>query len=249
MYNDWFTIGGLTIHGYGAMIAIGVLFAFFYAEKAAKKHGLDEKNIDNMIIFILFMGWLCAKVLYCLVEFEQFIKDPMSVLGSSGWVVYGGIFGGIFGAWLYAKKHHYDFKKYCNVLIPAVALAQGFGRIGCFFAGCCHGAPTNAWYGVLFPTDSLCTLGVKVIPTQLISAAGDFVIFYLLHRNLNNGKHPEDTFALYMVLYSIGRFIIEMFRGDPRGTIGFLSTSQFFSIITLVVGAYLIYRRQNKQVS
>jgi phosphatidylglycerol:prolipoprotein diacylglycerol transferase len=246
MHNDWFKIGSLTIHGYGVMIAIGVLFGFYFAEKNARKHDLDYKNIDNLIFFVIIIGYIFAKVLYCIVEYKQFLKDPLSVLGGGGWVVYGGILGGIFACWLYCRNHQYDFPKYFNTLIPSVAIAQAFGRIGCYFAGCCYGRATTAWYGVTFPTNSLCPVGTPVIPTQLISSFGDLCIFLFLMYNLNKGKHPEDTFGWYLILYSLGRFTIEFFRGDPRGTVGLFTTSQFISIFLFIGGAYLIYRRQKK---
>ena len=249
MYNDWLTIGPVTIHGYGAMIAIGILAAFWLAEKLAKKYDLESDKIDSFIFWILVWGWGVSKLTYTLTVFKDFLKNPLSVLSSGGWVVYGGIIGGILGGWIWCKKHKWNFMKYFNILIPCVALAQGFGRIGCFFAGCCGGIETNAWYGVTFTADSLAWSTHPIIPTQLISSAGDFLIFYLTYRNLTKGKHPEDTAAWYLMLYSFGRFFIEFIRGDLiRGQIGVLSTSQFIAVFTFLFGAWLIWHRQNKTV-
>ena len=69
---------------------------------------------------------------------------------------------------------------YFDLVMPAVSFAQGFGRFGCFFAGCCYGRETDAWYGITFHNSSFAPNGVKLIPTQLISAAGDFIICALL---------------------------------------------------------------------
>ena len=170
----------------------------------------------------------------------------VSVLGSGGWVVYGGVLGGIFGAWLWCRKYGWDFMKHLNTLIPCVALAQGFGRIGCFFAGCCYGIESNV-LGVSFPVNSLCPVGHPVIPTQLIMSAGDFIIFALLYRNVEKGKHPENTGAMYLILYSVGRFMIEFIRGDiNRGFVGVLSTSQFIALFVFLTGIYLLLRGKNK---
>lgn len=247
MFNDWFSIGPVTVHGYGVMIAIGILTGVWLAEQLAKRYGLQSDQIDNFAIFTIAFGYACSKLLYCITEWDQFLKNPASVLGSGGWVVYGGVIGGVVGAMLWCRWHKWDFMKYFNTIMPCVSLAQGFGRIGCFLAGCCGGIETDAWYGVSFPAGSVAWTTAKIIPTQLIMAAGDFVIFALLYRNLTKGKHPEDTAGWYLILYALGRFAIEFIRGDMiRGFVGVLSTSQFISLFTVLVGAYLIWNRQRK---
>ena len=247
MYNNWLTIGPVTIHGYGVMIAIGILAAAWLAEKLCRKYQLDYEHIDSFIVFVVLFGYACSKMTYALTVWDQFIRDPLSVLGSGGWVVFGGVLGGILGGVIWCYFSHWKFFDYFPVLMPCVSLAQGFGRIGCFFAGCCGGIRTNAWYGVSFPADSLAWTTDKIIPTQLISSAGDFLIFFLLYHNLTKGKHPEDTGAWYLILYSVGRFMIEFIRGDLiRGQIGPFSTSQFIAIFTFILGAYMIWARQRK---
>lgn len=246
MYNDWLKIGPVTVHGYGVMIAIGILAAFWLSEKLARRHGLDAEKMDSFVFFVIIFGYACSKILYCITVFDQFLSDPFSVLGSGGWVVYGGILGGILGAYLYCRTHGWDFIRHLNVLIPCVALAQGFGRIGCFFAGCCYGIQTDSVIGVSFPVESLCPVGHPVIPTQLIMSAGDFLIFFILMHNLEKGKHPDNTGAMYLILYSLGRFLIEFIRGDiNRGFVGILSTSQFIALFVFLAGVLLLMKGKN----
>lgn len=249
MFNDWFSIGPLTVHGYGVMIAVGILAASWLATKLCKEYKLDYENIDSFIIFVIVIGYAFSKLTYCLTVFDQFLSDPLSVLGSGGWVVYGGILGGLLAALIWCKWKKWKFMDYFQVLMPCVSLAQGFGRIGCFFAGCCGGVVTDAWYGIQFPAMSLAwNTTQKIIPTQLLSSAGDFLIFAFLMYNLKKGKHPEDTGAWYLILYSVGRFLIEFLRGDLiRGGIGPFSTSQFISLFVVVLGAYMIWNRQRKE--
>lgn len=247
MYNDWLTIGPITIHGYGVMIAIGILLAFWLAEKLTKRFNLDSEHIDTFILWVLAWGWAFSKLTYVLTVFDEFLENPMAVLGSGGWVVYGGIIGGILSGFVWCKWKKWNFFQYLNVLIPCVPLAQAFGRIGCFFAGCCGGVETDAWYGISFPTNSLAWTTNPIIPTQIISSIGDFAIFGITYYVLTKGKHSEDTAGWYLMLYSLGRFVIEFFRGDMiRGEIGPFSTSQFISIFMFLFGAYLIWRRQQK---
>ena len=248
MYNDWLTIGPFTIHGYGVMIAIGVLSAVWLAEKLAKKFGLESDKIDSLAIFVVIFGYICSKAFYCILNWDTFTSNPAAVLGSGGWVVYAGIIGGVIGAMIWCKWHKWNFMDYFNVIMPVVSLAQGFGRIGCFLAGCCGGIETDAWYGVQFPASSLAwTTSSKIIPVQLISAAGDFLIFAFLYRMLMKDEKPKDTAGWYLILYGAGRFLIEFLRGDAeRGFIGVLSTSQFISVFILLAGAYLIWHRQRQ---
>ena len=249
MFNDWLTIGSFTIHGYGVMIAIGVLTAVWLSEKQTTKYGLDSTKVEAIAVAGVAVGYLCSKITYCLTVWQDFLKNPVSVLGSSGWVVYGGILGGILGAYIYCKVKKLDFFAYFNVIIPSVSLAQAFGRIGCFFAGCCYGLETTSKLSVVFPSGSLAPSGVSLIPTQLISSFGDFVLFAILYKVYANEKTKNETAAWYLILYSFGRFLVEFLRGDiERGSIGIFSTSQFLSIITMVVGViYLIKIKKDKK--
>lgn len=150
MYNDILTIGPFTVRGYGLMIAIGVLVALFLGEARAKKKGLDAEAIYPLTFVCVIFGFLGAKLLFCIVEWKTFIKDPLSVLSSNGFVVYGGIILGIIAAYVYIRIKKLDFWDYFDLVLPCVAITQGFGRIGCFLAGCCYGKATDAWYGIAF---------------------------------------------------------------------------------------------------
>ena len=235
MYNELLKIGPFVVHGYGLMIAIGVFLALFLAERRAKKKGLDADCLYTLTFLCVIAGFIGAKLLFCLVEFKMLMTEPLRVLSSNGFVVYGGIIGGTLAAFLYIKKKKYDFWKYFDLVLPSVAVAQGFGRIGCFLAGCCYGRTTESWFGIAFQHSNFAPNNVKLIPT-LISAVGMFliaaVLFVFDRKNTKKGR----VGALYLILYSIGRFFVEFLRNDYRGTVGPLSTSQFISIFILLIG-------------
>lgn len=244
MKNDLFSIGPLTVHSYGLMIALGILVCVFMGMYRARKYGYKDEVVLDIAIFGILSGFVGAKLLYVLVEFDSFLKNPMDVLGSEGFVVYGGI---IVGAWvgiLYCRIKKLPCWEYFDLLAPSIAVAQGFGRIGCFLAGCCYGRPAEAFWGVTFPEGSFAPAGVPLIPTQLISSAGDFIITGILLVYSKHNKKAGNVGILYMLLYGIGRFLVECLRSDDRGTVGLLSTSQFISIGIILLAIILFFRHQ-----
>lgn len=240
MYNDLLKIGPFTVHGYGLMIAIGLFSALYLAEWRASKNGLDKEFVWPLTIYCAVTGILGAKIMFCIVEWREFIKNPLALLGSSGLVVYGGIIGGVLSAIFYCRYKKLPFMDCFDLAMPSVAVAQGFGRIGCFLAGCCYGRETNAWYGIAFSHSNYAPNGTKMIPTQLISSAGMFAIAGILCRYAYRAKKPGQVGGLYMILYSIGRFGVEFLRNDHRGAIGIFSTSQFISFFILTAGVIIM---------
>lgn len=243
MFND-INIGPLTLHMYGLMIAVGFLAALFLSEYWAKKKGLDRDILYGILVCAIVGGIVGCKLLYYIVELPQIIKDPSILLDfKNGFVVYGGIIGGVLASMLYIKKIKKNaFLPYLDIVMPGVAVGQGFGRIGCFFAGCCYGARTESAFSIVFKHSDYAPNNVKLIPTQLISSAGDFVIAAVLYFYLSR-KHADGRVgALYFILYGIGRFAIEFLRDDYRGSIGVFSTSQIISLAVVVLGAVLFVR-------
>ncbi len=239
MYNDLFTVGPITVHGYGLMIAIGLVCALIIGTRRAKNKGLDANIVTSLGLIVLIFGFLGAKLLYCIVELDQLFKDPLNVLSGSGFVVYGGIIGGIIAAMVYCRKKKVRFLTYFDLVIPSVAVAQGFGRIGCLLAGCCYGSETTLPIGIVFHNSAIAPNGVSLFPSQIFSSAGDFLIAAILILYARKIRPTGKVGGLYLILYSVGRFAIEFFRSDYRGSVGFLSTSQFIAIFMLIGGVLL----------
>ena len=248
MKNELFSIGPFTVYGYGLMIAIGILAAYVTAEYRAKKYGLDPDKIFYLVIWAVVGGFAGAKVLYFLTRLKDIMENPRVLLDlADGFVVYGGIIGGIFSAMAYCKIEKLPFLKYFDLVMPSVALAQGFGRIGCFLAGCCYGRETDSALGIVFHNSSYAPNGVKLLPTQLISSGLDFMLCIVLILLDRKKKGDGQIAGAYLVLYSIGRFILEFYRGDLiRGNVGALTTSQFIAIFVALAGVILIAARNGK---
>ena len=241
MAIDLFSIGRFTVHGYGLMIGLGFLAAVLGASWQAKRKGLSADQLTNIAFWVLVIGFLGGKLLHIITNLRAFFADPKSLIGSEGFVVYGGIITGILSIYVYCKVKKLPFLEYIDIFATFVPLNQAFGRIGCFLAGCCYGRETNSWIGVVFPDGCLAPAGVSVIPTQLIMAAGDLAICIIVFWFSKKRRIPGSCAVLYLFLYSVGRFIIEFFRNDPRGNVGVLSTSQFIAIIIAVIDGGCLY--------
>lgn len=270
MHNELMSVGNLTFYGYGLMIALGIIAAYVSAERRAKSHGLKNELIFGLTVTCAITGILGAKLLYIIVDIKNIIADPSILLDiSNGFVVYGGIIIGILCGWIYCRKKKLFFLDYFDIGMPSIALAQAFGRIGCFLAGCCYGRPTDSWIGITFTNEKYQVLrffspdldswvgfsenkqdsyiqrnlvGVPVIPTQLISSALDLLNFLVLVLYARKKRASGRVASLYLVFYSAGRFVIEFFRSDiDRGTVGALSTSQFISIFTFAIGIAMYF--------
>ena len=244
MKNEVLTIGPFTVHGYGLMIGIGIIAAYLTAEYRAKKRKMgNEDTIFFLVLWCVIGGMIGAKLLYLITQYREILSDPSSIISElvNGFVVYGGILGGILTGWIYCRIKKLPFLKYFDLTMPSIALAQGFGRIGCFLAGCCYGRETDSPIGITFTNSDFAPNGVSLIPTQLISSALDFLHFGVLLFLARKCKADGQVAGFYLIFYSAGRFILEFFRGDlERGSVGMLSTSQFISIFTFAAGIIMV---------
>ncbi|HIR26416.1 MAG TPA: prolipoprotein diacylglyceryl transferase [Candidatus Blautia excrementipullorum] len=245
MKNELFSIGPFTVYGYGMMIAAGVLAAWITAEYRARKLKMQYEHIFYLVIWCLVGGMICSKLLFWITEWKKILEDPGFLMETiaDGYVVYGGIIGGILAGWLYCRIRKLNFLAFFDLVAPSVALAQGFGRIGCLLSGCCYGRETDGFLSITFHNSEFAPNNVPLIPTQIYSSILDFLHFGILLAIARRKKADGQVGACYLIFYSIGRFVLEFFRGDLiRGSVGALSTSQFISIFTFAAGMVLLFR-------
>lgn len=248
MKNDLLTIGGLTVHGYGLMIGIGFIAAYLMTEFRARKYRMNTDIVFTLFISSVVFGLLGAKVLYYLTILDRVIKDLGVILDEmEGFVVYGGIIGGVLAGYVVCRIKKEKFWQYFDLIAPAIALAQGFGRIGCLLAGCCYGKETDSPLSITFHTSDFAPNDVALIPTQIYSSILDFLNCIVLCLIARYAKKERTVSGCYLIFYSTGRFILEFFRGDlERGSVGVLSTSQFISIFIFVIGAAILFTGKKK---
>jgi phosphatidylglycerol---prolipoprotein diacylglyceryl transferase len=234
-------IGSATIYTYGVLLAAAYLVGLKLAMVRAKTRGLDQARVLDLGIYIIISALVGAKLLLLVTDFGSYTSNPRELLSlaRAGGVFYGGLIVAVVVALWYIRRIGLPLWTTCDVFAPGIALGHVVGRLGCLFAGCCFGKPTDVPWAITF-TDPFANanvgtpLNVPLHPTQLYEAGAEAVILLLLLATESRGRRfPGRTFWLYMLLYAISRYIIEFFRGDlGRGTVfTIFSTSQFISVI------------------
>ena len=233
---------GLTIPMYGVMSALGMLAAFILLGFTRKHTRFSEDQALSAALWAIIMGFLGAKVLYWIVEIDQIIADPSYLLHTlrEGFVFYGALIGGLGGVAIYSLRKKLPFFSLTDYFIPGLVIGHAFGRIGCFFAGCCYGMECETPISVVFPAGGAAPAGIPLLPTQLMESAFLFLLCAFLVWRLTKKKPFGTVSGWYMVLYGVWRFVIEFFRSDERGAVGALSTSQFISLFVFAGGVALL---------
>jgi phosphatidylglycerol:prolipoprotein diacylglycerol transferase len=247
-------LGPITVYTYGVLLAAAYLLGLQLAIVRARKRELDATRVMDLGIYIIISALIGAKLLLLVTDFQTFRNNPAELLtlARSGGVFYGGLILAVVVALLYIRRVGLPLWTTCDVFAPGIALGHVIGRFGCFFAGCCFGKPTSVPWAITF-TDPFAAanvgtpLNVPLHPTQLYEAGAEFLILALLLSTERFGRRfAGRTFWLYMLLYAVTRFVIEFFRGDERGAVGVLSTSQFISVLlaplAIVMLVYLARR-------
>lgn len=226
---------------YSIMILIGVIACFMLLWFYSKKRKIDEKyTLDIMIL-----GCVSIVIGFGFAVFFQFIFDLLKDINGirfGAMTFYGGLIGGVISFILIYKfwiKKFYPEQKLNDILpiAPAcITIAHGFGRIGCFLAGCCYGKETTSWIGMKFPG-----MTSAVYPTQLFEALFLFILSAILFL-LAYKKFFKYNMSIYLFSYGIFRFLLEFLRGDNRGAIILLSPSQWISIIAIIISIILFFK-------
>ncbi|MEE9389875.1 MAG: prolipoprotein diacylglyceryl transferase [Candidatus Aminicenantaceae bacterium] len=256
MYPILIKIGPLTIHTYGFMMAVGVAFGFWFLYVQSKKTGLPASRMIDMAFYTIIIALLGAKFTLFVGDFSYYVKNPGELfsLARTGGVFQGGlVFGILFALW-YLRRHRIPTWKAGDIIGPALALGHGFGRLGCFSAGCCYGRPCSVPWGVTFQNEYAHNLtgidiNTPIHPVQLYESVLNFLNFFILFIILRKKKFDGQVFPFYIINYSIIRFFTEYYRGDHpdkvfliKNASPYLSLSfpQLFCILGLAGGVILL---------
>lgn len=255
MFPILLRIGPLTIHTYGFMMALGVGLALWFLFVQAKKHGLNPSAMADAAFYTILVSLLGAKLVLFVGNFSYYTSYPGELfsLARTGGVFQGGLaFGVIFAVWYFRKKRIPTWKA-ADIIGPALALGHGFGRLGCFAAGCCYGRESSLSWGTTFSSEYAhnltgIPLGISLHPVQLYEGALNFLNFFILFLALRRKKFDGQVFSFYIINYSVIRYFTEFFRGDHpdkafliQSSSPYLSFSlaQLFCILGLIAGIFL----------
>lgn len=251
---------GRQVPGYGLMMACAVIAAVLVCLYRTHKQKLPFENgllilacafgcaLIGAGALYMFVSYDLSEILAMIADFSIFTQPKL------GLVFYGGLIGAIPGVFIGGKLAGVKLSDYVNALMPIVPLGHAFGRVGCFLGGCCYGAPTDSWVGVVYPEGIIQGIepGTKLLPVQLFEAGILLVFFVIMCLPALRKLSPLKNVALYAFLYGPARFILECFRFDSyRGFAGTVSTSQWISVgLMLAAGLVLIFfdRPQPKEV-
>ncbi len=237
---------GKEISYYQIFILIGIFAAGIFALKLSEKKNYKSYDILVFLLFTSIGVVIGGHILYGITNIEflgyfalvrslsQFFRLTLFIFGGS--VFYGGLIGGMIAAKIYSKAKKMpiqQFMGFTDIAAPAIALFHVFGRLGCFISGCCYGIPSQLGF-TYHHSMAEAANEVNRFPVQLIEAAVNLIIFFILYYFLRHKKHENKLIFIYLIAYSFARFFLEFFRGDEyRGFLLGLSTSQIISIFLL----------------
>ena len=253
MYPEAFNIGGFVIHWYGILVAGGFLLGLWTASRRAARDGIDAKVVSDLGVWIIISALVGSRLFYVITHGEPF--SNWIDFRSGGLVFYGGFIGAALAVILYTWIHgSQPLWKIADAFAPSVPLGHALGRLGCLMTGCCFGATCDLPWAIQFPdlSPAFVALGqapddaahsVSVHPSQIYSALLNFALYGGLAWLYRRKRFGGQVFAVYLMVYSVNRFIVEFFRGDyqpEQMLLGWIKPGQQLSLILLPVGIALM---------
>lgn len=248
MHPVLFSVGPITVHIYGFLIALGAFLGFlFLAQNAKKKLGIEMETVQMLAILIILSAFIGGKIFFYFEKPSFYFGDPANMFKNfkNGFVFYGSLIFVIPTIGWYFKKNRIPVWPMMDLMAFTGLIIHFFGRLGCFFAGCCYGKETDGSIFITFSNpSSVAPLDAHLHPTQLYSAFMLLTIFVILWMFKRHQRFEGQLFFIYIMMYAFGRSIIEIYRGDiRRGFVieDWISHSQMISIVLIaIVGFFYV---------
>lgn len=253
MHPVLFEVAGISLYSYGFMIALGAIAGVAYMAIQGKQDvGLTFDQANSLFLFICLAAFLGGKLFLIFEDPAYYLGHLQKLLTGRGFVFYGSFLFAIPTMFLFFRSNKLPTYAMLDVMAVTTCLVHMFGRMGCFMAGCCYGKPTASVFGVTF-TNAACQapLNTPLHPTQLYEAIYILAVMIVLIFLRSRKKFYGQLFLVYLILYAVGRFGLEYFRGDrARGFVieHYISNSQFIAILILATVLF-IYRSWSQRNS
>lgn len=256
MYKVLFSLfdGKITVYTYSVCIAVGLIVAAVVFRLLCKRLKMSDKSYDFysfLAIITVVVGFISAYIFQDVYNVlagkgSNIVRDTQTLFAGGGFKMSGGItfMGGLIGGTVFFiactllykdKSVRAEFPLVADIAAPVILVAHGFGRIGCFFGGCCYGKVTDSIFGIGYPVDGIWQTR---FPTQLYEAIFCFIAFAVFMLVLLKTEKRGLLIAVYAAAYSLFRFLLEFLRDDYRGGANIaISPSQVQSVILILVAA------------
>jgi len=231
--------GPLSIHAYGVCISLGIILALWLLHKDQKaKQLMSQYDLTLSLQYIILGGYLGGRIV-CVLSEDTNNQDFVLLFKfwEPGFSVLGTIVGAVTALFVLLWYKKIPILNYSDRITIYAPLVQSFGRLGCFFAGCCYGQTTNAWWSVIYrDPEHMAPLHIPLHPTQLYSSAILLIIFLLLYFCVQRiAKQPGIILCSYLILVSIERFMVDFWRWDrtwwaSSEQLSYLSTNQWIAV-------------------
>lgn len=238
------SIFGIDIMWYGVLISLGVLFGVLVALRECRRVGFKEEDLLDFLLFAIPASIIGARTYYVIFSWDFYSQNLNQIINirNGGLAIHGALIAGAAVSIIFCKVRKINVWKILDIVIPSVALGQAVGRWGNFINQEAYGGPTDLPWGILVD-------GIKVHPTFLYESIIDFSIFvFLMWYRKKKRKSQGEVFALYLVLYSIGRFFVEGMRTDSLMFLN-MRIAQLLSLGLVLLGIsifVLLRKKENK---
>ena len=244
------TIGPIQIRFYGLMYVVAIVVGYFLLKSEVRRKGMDltPDDVMNFIFWVVFGGIVGARIYYVAFNWEYYWADwkEIPAIWHGGLAIHGGILGGLLGSFFYTRRKGVRFLCAADAVAPCLILGQAFGRFGNFMNGDAHGLPTRMPWGIVFPPGSIAGdqfPHMALHPAMLYEMVINLAIFFFLWKIRKRPAKDGFIISLYLILYSVGRFIVSSFRADSL-MVGGLRAAHVISILIIAIVTFLLVKEK-----
>ncbi len=241
-----FSAGAVTIRWYGLMIAIGIALGVYVALREAKRVYVHEDAVYNCALWGVAGAIVGARGFHVIDRIDFYIQNPAAILAfqQGGLAIWGGLFGGLAAGMLYCVFSRQPVGQMADIAAPGLLLGQIIGRLGCVINGDAYGGPAELPWSITYvhPDALMPDLGIATHPYPLYEIAWNAAIMGIIWHLRREGLRSGSLFLIYLVLYSIGRFILTFVRQEALLVFG-LQQAQFLALLAIFIAAPILLMR------